>query len=245
MAKKILNSSQISLKKYAVYTLSSISQITKLDLRDDGWNNILLSWRSLFLGVFAARNSKEAARKAVDSLEKLFCAHAGISSLSNDGIRRFNDILESTSGFFVWNPTDQDNSENEGAHFEDSNQFLLKEGDLWYEIKKQLDKEQYMTLKWDILNYIFTECREDSKIKEFFKNLNGVCKSGKIFRVANYPMACKFFTDHYEEIEALIRKKEKELGKTIEIEDNKVMELAWFGFEETARQLAQELGLKT
>jgi len=52
-----------------------------------------------------------------------------------------------------------------------------------------------------------------------------------------------FFDQHYEEIEDLRIATEEEIGEPLKIKGDLKNFLAWFAFEETAYQLAQELDL--
>ncbi|MCK9372462.1 MAG: hypothetical protein M0P91_04635 [Sulfuricurvum sp.] len=101
-------------------------------------------------------------------------------------------------------------------------------------------------------------CYEDRE-EDFFEDLfrNG-CISGMVSSLVYYTETQKFFKEHDEEINELVSETIDSIGcdsitgifgdkfdksDFLCLEQSNQNLLAWFGFEETARKLAQELGL--
>ena len=59
-----------------------------------------------------------------------------------------------------------------------------------------------------------------------------------------YCETAEFFDAHYHEIEDLRHEFQQKFGESVRIDGDLKNSLAWFAFEETARQLADELGLE-
>lgn len=70
------------------------------------------------------------------------------------------------------------------------------------------------------------------------------CISGMVGSLIYYTDTHKFFDTHYDEIEALRSEYQDNIGEPLEIKNNLKNFLAWFAFEETAYQMALELGLE-
>lgn len=81
--------------------------------------------------------------------------------------------------------------------------------------------------------------------KDFFKDiLTHGCISGMISGLVYYTDTHKFFDTYYEEIEELRTEYENSTGISFEIPDSDLKNsLAWFGFEQTAYNLANMLEL--
>ena len=135
--------------------------------------------------------------------------------------------------------------------------FLNKLEDLKTYLKFLPEKEE-RTLKNYVINYIIEmEYKTNDEIKGFFDDLfKGGCQSGFISDLIYYKDTNKFFDDHEDEIETLISQNMKDCGietrplfinslngsaESITQEKNL---LSWFAFEETARSLANELGIE-
>lgn len=99
-------------------------------------------------------------------------------------------------------------------------------------------------LKNYVINYILEDYKSDDDIKCFFSDLlsNG-CQSGMIGTLIYYNDTNAFFNKYQSEIEELKEQLEDDLGEPLQIKGNITNWLAWFGFEETARNLANEIGL--
>ncbi len=70
------------------------------------------------------------------------------------------------------------------------------------------------------------------------------CQSGLIGSMIYYQDTHTFFDCHYDEIEDLREEYEDSVGQPISIVGDLKNWLAWFAFEETAFQLANELNLE-
>lgn len=73
--------------------------------------------------------------------------------------------------------------------------------------------------------------------------LKSGCVSGVVGELIYYRDTHAFFDRFYNEIEELRQEWEENTGEAIRIKDNLKNDLAWFGFEETIYQLANELEL--
>lgn len=85
----------------------------------------------------------------------------------------------------------------------------------------------------------------NDEIVSFFSDLlNFGCKSGMVGALIYYHDTALFFDKHYHEIEGLRLEFEENTGESFKIESDLKNTLAWFAFEETAYQMAIELGLE-
>ena len=81
-------------------------------------------------------------------------------------------------------------------------------------------------------------------IKSWFNDLlSHGCICGFVGSLIYYRDTHKFFDDHYYEIDELRTDWEDAVGVPFIIKNDLKNDLAWFGFEETARLIADELGL--
>lgn len=89
------------------------------------------------------------------------------------------------------------------------------------------------------------EALEYDEIKNFFSDMmNHGCITGMVGSLIYYADTNAFFDTHYSQIEDLRSYFEDEMGGKIKIIGDLKNTLAWFGFEETAYKMAQELGLE-
>jgi hypothetical protein len=89
------------------------------------------------------------------------------------------------------------------------------------------------------------EALNHEDIQCFFSDLlQHGCISGMVGSLIYYHDTHKFFDTHYDEIEKLRLDYQDNIGEPLEIKDNLKNFLAWFSFEQTAYQLALELGLE-
>jgi hypothetical protein len=98
-----------------------------------------------------------------------------------------------------------------------------------------------------VRDIIFSESEGHGELEGFFKDLfEHGCRSGMIGSLVYYIDTYTFFEKHLEDIVELWDKIEEETGESLEIPkgENKINWLAWFGFEETARKIYQNLGGK-
>ena len=92
---------------------------------------------------------------------------------------------------------------------------------------------------------VASEALDCDDIKGFFLGLlQHGCVSGWVGSLCYYTDTHKFFDTHYDEIEELRQEYQDNIGEPLEIKDNLKNFLAWFAFEETAYQMALELGLE-
>ena len=88
------------------------------------------------------------------------------------------------------------------------------------------------------------EALEYDEIKNFFSDImNHGCITGMVGSLVYYTDTHAFFETYYSQIEELRRGYEQNAGTLFQIKFDLKNTLAWFGFEETAYKMAQELGL--
>jgi hypothetical protein len=99
-------------------------------------------------------------------------------------------------------------------------------------------------LKDYVIDYILDDYRTDEDIEVFFKDLNSNgCISGMIGGLIYYSETHKFYDEYYSEIEELREEYEEIVGEPLQVKGDLKNWYAWFGFEEMARKVADELGL--
>lgn len=82
------------------------------------------------------------------------------------------------------------------------------------------------------------------EIENFFSDLLTYgCQSGMIGKLIYYCDTHKFYDTHYDEIEALRVELEQSFGEPLQPNGDLKNWFAWLAFEETARAVAEELGL--
>ncbi len=90
---------------------------------------------------------------------------------------------------------------------------------------------------------VASEALNHEDIACFFSDLlRHGCVSGMIGSLIYYVDTHKFFDKHYDAIETLRDEYQENIGEPLEIKDNLRNFLAWFAFEETAYQMALDLG---
>lgn len=88
------------------------------------------------------------------------------------------------------------------------------------------------------------EALDYHSIADFFSDLLRYgCQSGMVGSLIYYCDTHEFYDTHYHEIEELRYDFEQSLGETLRPDGDLKNWYAWFGFEETARKLADELGI--
>jgi len=96
-----------------------------------------------------------------------------------------------------------------------------------------------------IERHVALEALESDDIKAFFLDLlTDGCPTGMIPSLNSYEDTHAFFDTHYRQIELLRSHFEDHMGGRILIIVDLKKSLAWFGFEQVALQMAQELGLE-
>ena len=113
------------------------------------------------------------------------------------------------------------------------------------EIKERLeDLSGGNDLKAYVSQYALDELENYDNIEDWFSDLlQHGCSSGMVGGLIYYSDTHKFYDDYYEDIEDLRNEYEEMLGETLKPEYDLKNWYAWFGFEETARKLADELEL--
>ena len=94
--------------------------------------------------------------------------------------------------------------------------------------------------------YVATEALEydsDEPSQFFFYFQRSGCQSGFINSLIYYSDTHAFFDRYYDEIEELREDYEDSIGEPLRINGDLKNWLAWFAFEETAYQMANELEL--
>jgi len=106
---------------------------------------------------------------------------------------------------------------------------------------KNIVKRQPDSLKAAVANEVLDHLDQEGTAECFFKDLmRGGCVSGMISSLIYYTDTTEFFNKHEIEITELVEETEFEM----KLDSNYKNTLAWFGFEETAYNLANELGIK-
>ena len=92
------------------------------------------------------------------------------------------------------------------------------------------------------------EGETDKRIKSWFEDLfRGGCASGHIGHLIYYSDTHKYYDKYYYEIEEVVREFEESTGERVntkESGDDRKNFFAWLGFEEAARQIADEIGIE-
>ena len=113
------------------------------------------------------------------------------------------------------------------------------------ELKEKLqDIADGRDIKAEVAQEILDSIDEDCSLEDWFSDLfQGGCASGFIGSLIYYSDTNAFFDKHYDEIDELRNDYEESIGEPLKIEGDLKNGLAWFSFEEVARQLANELDI--
>lgn len=104
--------------------------------------------------------------------------------------------------------------------------------------------KSFNKLKNYVIDYILQDYETDDEIENFFSDLlNHGCQSGMISTLIYYNDTKQFYIKYLDEIHELIEKLEDELSESIKVNGNRSNFYSWLAFEETARDLAEELKL--
>jgi len=99
-------------------------------------------------------------------------------------------------------------------------------------------------LKKAVAHEILDHAASDDEVRSFLSDLFQYgCISGIVGSLIYYHDTHKFFEMNYEEIEQIRQDYEEATNEPLIIKDDLKNRLAWFAFEETAYQLAEELGV--
>lgn len=95
-----------------------------------------------------------------------------------------------------------------------------------------------------IRKYVAQEALDYYSVEIFFKDiLSNGCASGMIGSLIYYTQTHAFFDRFYDDIEEIRHYYKENMGIPLDLPNDLKNTLAWFAFEETAYQLAKELGL--
>lgn len=112
------------------------------------------------------------------------------------------------------------------------------------QLKAIIEEETTETLKGDVARSIL-DAGDDNEIKSYISDvLQHGCVSGTVSGLIYYTDTREFFVSHMDEIEDLKEEMEDSLGEPLNIGTPIYNWLAWFGYEETTRKIADELGLE-
>lgn len=107
-------------------------------------------------------------------------------------------------------------------------------------IIKDTDNELKKFVCEDILDSYTT----DEEIKTFFNDLSQHgCVSGMVSALIYYTDTHEFYNNFASEIDELKEEMENSLGESLKITGDTRNWLAWFGYEEMARIISDEIGL--
>lgn len=91
----------------------------------------------------------------------------------------------------------------------------------------------------------YSEQTENAAIKSWYSDLmQGGCQSGFISELIYYKDTHAFFNEYSDDIFALLDELEDSIGEPIRVKDDRKNFYAWLGFEETARKIADRIGLE-
>ncbi|MEQ9263564.1 MAG: hypothetical protein RLP14_10420 [Owenweeksia sp.] len=108
-----------------------------------------------------------------------------------------------------------------------------------------ITKTQKGTIERDIAEEALTYQDEPEGVIHFFKDLLQYgCISGMVSSLIYYIDTHDFYDRHYDQIERLRHSLENETGIPLHPQGDLKNWYAWMGFEETARQMADDLGLE-
>lgn len=109
---------------------------------------------------------------------------------------------------------------------------------------KILGKEDSKTdLERKVTGMLVNMIKDYDNPSNLWEDLSHGCSSGIVSELIYYTDTHKFAKRYIEDILELKAKLEEDLGEPITAKDDQLNWLAWFGFEETARNTGLELGL--
>ena len=129
------------------------------------------------------------------------------------------------------------------------NDKIIKRKELIKMLKEKLNnlkKETTNELEIYVIDYVLKDYNDDEEIKMFFKDLLQIsgCQGGMIKTLIYYKDTQAFYDKYYNEIEELREELEESLGESLKVENDLKNWYAWLGFEETARKIAEKIGLE-
>ena len=97
----------------------------------------------------------------------------------------------------------------------------------------------------ELEKYVLRDLLESDEPEGYLKDvLNFGCVSGMVNQLIYYDDTKKFFIKYIDEIDELRDDLEESLGQPLKIKSPLYNWLAWFGYEETLRKIAEKLGLE-
>lgn len=113
------------------------------------------------------------------------------------------------------------------------NDFAKKLNDLFKESTNKLEK------------YVISDIYNSDEPEGYLKDiLNHGCQSGVVSQLIYYKDTKDFFVKFIDEIDEIKDELEESFGQPLEIKQPLYNWLAWLGYEETARKIADKLGLE-
>lgn len=113
--------------------------------------------------------------------------------------------------------------------------------------QRRLEEELKAIIKtspYSIKACVAQEALDYDTLTGFFSDLlQHGCQSGMVGSLIYYCDTHKFYDTHYSNIEDIRYELEQSLGEALKPNGDLKNWYAWLGFEETARQLADELGI--
>lgn len=97
----------------------------------------------------------------------------------------------------------------------------------------------------DLELYVLEDLKDQDDPEGYLKDLlSHGCQSGMVSGLIYYTDTKAFYIKYIDEIEELKEEMEDSLGEPLKIGTPMYNWLAWFGYEETARKIADKLGLE-
>lgn len=92
--------------------------------------------------------------------------------------------------------------------------------------------------------YVAQDLLDADSIEGYLQDLmQGGCQSGQVSGLIYYKDTLEFYNEYVDEIDEIKGELEDALGGAISIGTPSYNWLTWFGYEETARKIADELGI--
>jgi len=110
---------------------------------------------------------------------------------------------------------------------------------------RKFAKETDSLLEQHVASYAIEEAGNYDEVGSWFSDLfQHGCISGMVGGMIYYADTHKFFDEYYSEIEELREQYEEDFGEPLQVKGDLKNWYAWFAFEETARKIAQEVGIE-
>lgn len=92
---------------------------------------------------------------------------------------------------------------------------------------------------------VASDALEQENAESYLKDvLQSGCQSGIVSGLIYYKDTLAFYNEHVDEIEALREETEEAIGESLSIGYPSYNWMSWFGYEETARKVADEIGME-